>query len=59
MKQIMTKHKFWDEDLCDVFRLNPKFIEIFLKPDTEAIILTKQDIIALAKEFGLTVEDKS
>ena len=59
MKQIMTEHKFFDHEIGEIFRINPMHIEIMLQRDLGAIILTKQDIIALAEEFGLKVEDKS
>ena len=56
-KQIMTEHKFADPEIGQILLINPVYIEIMLKRDIDSILLRKQDVIALAQEFGLKVED--
>jgi len=54
--QVMTLHKWFDEDVEQVLwegHINNR--EIVLRDKTEALLINKEDVIALAKEFGLVV----
>ena len=55
--ETMVNHHFWDYSIKSVVRAeNPDFREIIISDDTEgSIFFCKGDVIALAKEFGLTV----
>ncbi len=59
--QIMTLHKFFDEDIEKVLwregHENSREI-VFKRHDCGAIILNKDDVVALAKEFSLIVYEK-
>ena len=55
----MANSEFLDWDFNDISRPNEFFIEIKFKRPIDGTVFSKQDIIELAKEFGLKVEDKS
>lgn len=59
----MIVHNFYDRDITGTQvheTAKGKTVEIQFSEYTEAIILNKGDVIALAKEFGLVVyESKS
>ncbi len=59
--QVMTLHKFFDEDIEKVLWEGHKNNrEIVLKRhDHGAIIINKEDVIELAKEFNLIVFEKN
>ena len=57
--QVMTLHKWFDEDVERVLwegHINNR--EIVLRDKTEALLINKEDVIALAKEFGLVVYEE-
>lgn len=58
--QVMTLHKFFDNDIKKVmFEGHGNNREIVLKRhDHGAILINKEDVIALAKEFSLIVYEK-
>lgn len=58
--QVMTTHEWFDEDIERVLWESHKDVrEIVLKLSNEgAILITKDDVIALAKEFKLVVYDR-
>lgn len=55
----MSKHKYWDEDVEDAVNQahmgNADVIEIQFKTEVEAFNIHKQDVVHLAKQFGLNV----
>ena len=58
--EVMTLHKFFDTDVEKVIMHLPGTIEIVLCEANEgALIVNKDDIIALAKEFNMAVYDKN
>ena len=59
--QVMTLHKFFDEDIKKVLwagHENNRTI-VFKRHDHGAILINKEDVIELAKEFNLIVYEKS
>lgn len=58
--EVMTNYKFFDEDVERILWEEHKDIrEIVLKPTCEgALLISKEDIIALAKEFCLVVYER-
>lgn len=55
--QVMTNHEWFDDDV-EMVLMNGHADnrEIVFKPTFEnAFVMNKRDVIALAKEFGLTV----
>ena len=57
--QVMTLHKFYDEDVEKVMMFHSNSREIVLNEKNEgSLIVNKDDVIALAKEFELFVYDK-
>ncbi len=56
---VMTTHKFFDEDIQKVtWKGWENNRELVFKRGVGAIVLNKEDVIALAKEFNLVVYEK-
>lgn len=57
----MTTHKFYDKDVIMVLMDgHPEYCEIVSRTtECNALLLSKEDIIALAKDFDLIVLDKN
>jgi len=57
MEVVMTKHRFYDEDVDRVieYTVDKNFREIQLKDGADCLILSALDVVALAEEFGYTV----
>ena len=56
---VMTNHQWFDSDVDKVlFEAHEDNREIVLKNGTQAIIINKNDVIALATEFGFTIYAK-
>ena len=58
--QVMQNHVFCDGDVDRVVLnfTDDNSREIFLDANTGSLILSKQDVIALAKEFSLVVFER-
>ena len=57
--QVMSNHQWKDPDIEQVlFEGDENNREIDFKESVEAFVINKQDVIALAKEFGLIVFEK-
>lgn len=60
MKIVMTMHKFFDDDvdyvLFDGHENNRELV--FKRQDHGSLLLNKEDVVALAKEFNLVVHEK-
>jgi len=58
--EVMTLHKWFDEDVESVhFCAHKNNRRIFLKSSNEgSLIINKEDVVALAKEFDLVVYPK-
>lgn len=59
--KVMSHYKFWDSDVVGVRQDGPAHVrEIVLKEENESsVLISKSDVIALAKEFDLVVFDKA
>ena len=59
--QVMTLHEFFDTDIEMVLMGgHPDVREIVLREGKEgSLLISKQDAIALAKDFGLVVYEKA
>ena len=57
--EIMTLHNFFDKDVEKLLMNTPEKIEIVLKESSNSLLLNKSDVAALAKEFNMTVYDKT
>ena len=58
--QVMTNHEFFDSDVSKVMwegHENNREI-VFKGHDHGALLINKEDVIALAKEFNLVVYEK-
>jgi hypothetical protein len=57
---VMTLHKFFDDDVDYVlFDCNENNRElVFKRQDHGSLLLNKEDVVALAKEFNLVVYEK-
>ena len=58
----MSKHKYWDEDVEDVVQAyvdNIDILEIQFRKEVEAFNIHKQDVVHLAKQFGLNVYESN
>ena len=60
MMRVMTLHKFFDDDVDYVlFDCNENNRElVFKRQDHGSLLLNKEDVVALAKEFNLVVYEK-
>jgi hypothetical protein len=60
MMIVMTLHKFFDDDVDYVlFDCNENNRElVFKRQDHGSLLLNKEDVVALAKEFNLVVYEK-
>ena len=57
--RVMKEYTFYDADIEKVIMQTSQTREIVLKKDSEnALVITKKDVIALAKEFDMIVYDK-
>ena len=57
--KVMTLHAFFDTDVEKVVMHIPETREIVLSETNEgSLLINRDDIVALAKEFGLIVYDK-
>ncbi len=54
---MLKDHEFKDKDIEDVIIDLTVNVELGLKQDTEAVLIYKEDAIALAKHFGITCAD--
>jgi hypothetical protein len=58
--EIMESHEWYDEDVHGAYDcIRPSTIEIAFRERVEAFVISKQDVVALAKEFGLVVYEKN
>ena len=59
--EVMENHDFFDEDVEKVTNNgHENNREIVLRPGNDSsLLINKEDVIALAKEFGLIVFDKN
>ena len=59
----MSKYKYWDEDVEDAVNQarmgNADIVEIQFKKGVEAFNIHKQDVVYLAKQFGLNVYESN
>ena len=58
--EVMSLHKFFDDDVEKVLwegHENNREI-VFKRNDVEAMLINKEDVIALANEFNLVVYEK-
>jgi hypothetical protein len=57
--KVMESHNWFDEDILKVtWEGHENNREIVFAGETEAILINKEDVIALAKEFGLVVYEQ-
>jgi len=57
--KVMSNHVWHDNDILEVLlEEDEDKREVVLKPNTEAIVIHREDVIALAKEFDLIVFDE-
>ena len=58
--QVMTNHDWFDSDIGKVIMDgNRDLREIVLNNGDQAILLSKDDAVALAKDFGLIVYERN
>ena len=57
--KVMANHKWYDGDI-DVFMWDhdDDIRELILLADTQSLNISKNDVIALAKEFGMVVYNR-
>lgn len=54
--QVMSNHEWFDEDVVEIlWEGHENNREIVLKNKVDAFLINREDVIALAKEFGFVV----